>query len=162
MRRLELFQPVNNRKVIIGQFIFFLFWLGVNGFAIYLNPSPYGHGTHQELGLPPCPSVLLFNRPCPGCGLTTSFTAFIHGDFSQSFHAHPLGPFLYLTFSLFAILAMYGFVKKLRLNMSYKWVSKPLVAFGIIFILFGIARFALVTNYQTPYEKVYASHVELR
>lgn len=159
---MELFQPVNSRKQLVSQLLFFIFWLGVNGFAIYLTPSKYGHGTHQELGLPPCPSVLLFNRPCPGCGLTTSFTAFVHGDFSESFHAHPLGPPLYLIFSFFAILALYGFVKQKRINTSYRWVSKPLAAFGILFIVFGIARFALTTNYQTPYEQLYASHVQLR
>lgn len=28
--------------------------------------------------------------PCPGCGLTRSFNALWHGNFSASFHYHPL------------------------------------------------------------------------
>jgi len=32
-----------------------------------------GHGTHQQLGLPPCTFYVIFQRPCPACGMTTSW-----------------------------------------------------------------------------------------
>jgi hypothetical protein len=46
-----------------------------------LVPSPLGHGTHQQLGLPPCTVVLLWNTPCPACGMTTSWALATRGDF---------------------------------------------------------------------------------
>src|SRR5438270_12571671 len=93
---MALYESAEPRKRLSGQLMFFGVWLAITGFGAYLHPDPSGHGTHTQLGLPPCPSVLLFNRPCPGCGLTTSFTAFIHGDLASAFHAHPLGPLLYV------------------------------------------------------------------
>jgi Protein of unknown function (DUF2752) len=45
-----------------------------------LTPSPLGHGTHQQLGLPPCTSILLWNKPCPACGMTTSWALATRGD----------------------------------------------------------------------------------
>jgi hypothetical protein len=59
--------------------------------ALLLNPDPRGFGTHQQLGLPPCTFRFLFGRPCPGCGMTTSFAHFVRGQFAQSVHANPAG-----------------------------------------------------------------------
>ncbi len=33
----------------------------------------------------------LFHIPCPGCGLTRSFIAIVHGQFVQSYDSHPAG-----------------------------------------------------------------------
>ncbi len=41
-----------------------------------LEPSRTGRGTHQQLGLPPCTSIVLFGAPCPACGMTTSWALF--------------------------------------------------------------------------------------
>ncbi|MFT4126645.1 MAG: DUF2752 domain-containing protein [Gordonia sp. (in: high G+C Gram-positive bacteria)] len=38
-----------------------------------------------------CPFRLLTGLPCPGCGLTRSWVYAMHGDWSQSFAAHPFG-----------------------------------------------------------------------
>src|SRR5205085_8465910 len=91
------------RRELSGQMLIFLVWFGITAVGAFLKPDPSGHGTHTQLGLPPCPSVLLFSRPCPGCGLTTSFTAMIHGDLPAAFHAHLLGPFLYLGLTGYAL-----------------------------------------------------------
>src|SRR5687768_9011989 len=87
----SLFEPVEPRRVR-GGFVFFGSWLVVTGIALALTPNPAGHGTHKQLGLSACPSAVLFDRPCPGCGLTTSWTAFVHGDFAASVSAHLFGP----------------------------------------------------------------------
>src|SRR5690606_33691507 len=47
--------------------------LGVLGLAPWLTPAAAGHGTHGQLGLPPCGWVLAMGRPCPSCGMTTAF-----------------------------------------------------------------------------------------
>lgn len=65
--------------------------LGCFAVAWMLNPDPRGFGTHQQLGLPPCTFQLLYRFPCPGCGMTTSFSHFVRGQFASSFHVNPAG-----------------------------------------------------------------------
>ncbi len=43
-----------------------------------------------------CPLRLLTGLPCPGCGLTRSFCAMIHGDLQHAVTFHLLGPALFL------------------------------------------------------------------
>lgn len=135
------------KKKLRGHLLWFLGWVFVTAVAIYLKPSPHLHGTHQQLGLPPCPSVLLFNRPCPGCGLTTSFVATVHGNLPLAFEAHPFGPFAYLLFTASAFACLYGFLKGKRFNTdsnAFNWSMAGLVG---AFILFGAIRMATVRVY---------------
>lgn len=143
--------PVKTR-VLLGQVFIFAVWLAITGFGIYLSPDKYGHGTHQQLGLPPCPSVLFFDRPCPGCGLTTSWTAFIHGHWAEAFHAHPLGPFLYLGFTWFALANLASAYKKRRLDTTSKAWSWGIMICAVTFFGFGILRFILTPHYASPGE----------
>ena len=62
--------------------------------AAWLSPSEEGHGTHTQLGLPPCGWVVGMGMPCPSCGMTTSFAHAADGDFIGSFRAQPAGAFL--------------------------------------------------------------------
>ena len=48
--------------------------------AEWLKPSPLRHGTHQQLGLPPCTFLALFGRPCPTCGMTTAWAHLVRGQ----------------------------------------------------------------------------------
>lgn len=141
------FRPVTTRKFLTGQLIWFGIWVFVTAAAIYLTPKPEGHGTHTELGLPPCPCVLLFGRPCPGCGLTTSFTATVHGHLLEAFRAHPFGPFLYLMLTVSALACLYGWVKKRHMDLSSRSFSRALGAFTMLFFAFGVARFAFSGHY---------------
>src|SRR5438477_6772779 len=130
---MALFEPAPSRRRIAGQLLYFLSWVTVTAVGAALHPSRTGHGTHEQLGLPPCPSVLLFDRPCPGCGLTTSWTAFIHGDFAFSFHAHPLGPSLYLFFAVTAILALRGFLAQQRFTIDSPRFNRAMIVVAIVF-----------------------------
>lgn len=56
-----------------------------------LTPSPLGHGTHQQLGLPPCTAVLLWSIPCPACGMTTSWALATRGEFAEAARANAGG-----------------------------------------------------------------------
>lgn len=56
-----------------------------------LHPSIRGLGTHEQLGLPPCPFFLLTGIPCPSCGLTTSFAHAARFHFYDAFIAQPFG-----------------------------------------------------------------------
>ncbi|MBA4063727.1 MAG: hypothetical protein C0501_08440 [Isosphaera sp.] len=47
--------------------------------------------THTQLGMPPCGFVLATGRPCPACGMTTSFALLVRGDVGASLRANWAG-----------------------------------------------------------------------
>jgi hypothetical protein len=149
---MAVFEPARSRRSIAGQVVWFTSWLAVTVVGAFLSPSPHGHGTHEQLGLPACPSVVFFDRPCPGCGLTTSFTATIHGRAIEAFQAHPLGPILYLIFTLSAVAALRGFMRRERFNVGEGPLYKAMWAFVIVFLSFGALRWYLMTDYAAPGE----------
>ena len=55
---------------------------------------PLSMGTHQQLGLPACGFVVLTGKPCPSCGMTTSFALLMAGDVVNSMRANFVGTFL--------------------------------------------------------------------
>lgn len=65
-----------------------------------LNPDARGVGTHEQLrwgaghGLTRCTWLAVFGRPCPTCGMTTSFAHAANVDFPASFRAQPMGALL--------------------------------------------------------------------
>ncbi len=56
--------------------------------------SPLVHGTHQQLGLPPCTLLSICGFPCPSCGMTTSISLLVHGDLAAAWRANCAGTFL--------------------------------------------------------------------
>ncbi len=140
------------RRVLAGQLMYGMLWVGVTLFGAVLRPEVAGHGTHEQLGLPPCPSALFWDRPCPGCGLTTSFSAFIHGNLPLAFHAHPLGPFLYLALTVTGIVAIGRFVQGRRLDVSVRPWSTWILIGAFVFAAFGFIRMALTPHYRSPAE----------
>lgn len=68
----------------------------VAGFALArsLDPDRRGYGTHQQLGLPECTVQILWNRPCPGCGMTTAFAHLVRGQWQAAARANPAGVLL--------------------------------------------------------------------
>lgn len=65
--------------------------LGFAVLATLVEPAPEGHGTHEQLGLPPCSTMELFGVPCPGCGVTTSVALATRGQIADSFLTQPFG-----------------------------------------------------------------------
>ena len=45
-----------------------------------VEPDRRGFGTHRQLGLPPCTFRVLFDRPCPSCGMTTAWAFLVRGE----------------------------------------------------------------------------------
>lgn len=73
--------------------------------ALCLNPyqadgSAKTMETHRQLGLPRCNMVELTGKPCPACGMTTSFALLTHGDVSNSLRANWVGTLLCATLIL--------------------------------------------------------------
>jgi hypothetical protein len=63
---------------------------------MYLTPSATGTGTHTLLGLAPCGMLLATGKPCPTCGVTTSFALAAHGRFGDSLVNQPFGLALFI------------------------------------------------------------------
>jgi hypothetical protein len=59
-----------------------------------LTPDAHGYGTHQQLGLPPCTFYLIFQRPCPACGMTTSWAWLLRGEIGRALAANAGGTLL--------------------------------------------------------------------
>jgi len=59
-----------------------------------------------------CVSILWFDLPCPGCGLTRAFCAMADGDLIRAFRFHTAGPLLYFATLYVVVMApiqKYGF-----------------------------------------------------
>ena len=59
-----------------------------------LTPDERGHGTHQQRGLPPCTFYVIFQRPCPACGMTTSWAWLLRGEVGRALAANAGGTLL--------------------------------------------------------------------
>jgi len=62
--------------------------------AAWLDPDPTGHGTHRQLGFPPCTFVQLFGVRCPSCGMTTAWAHTMNGNVAAAWRANPGGVLL--------------------------------------------------------------------
>ena len=62
--------------------------------AAWLRPNPLGMGTHQQLGLPPCTVVALYDMRCPSCGMTTSWSWLVRGRVIRSLQSNVGGTML--------------------------------------------------------------------
>jgi hypothetical protein len=57
----------------------------------WMQPSPAGVGTHEQLGLRACGWLAATGKPCPTCGMTTAVSWAAHGDLVRSFWVQPGG-----------------------------------------------------------------------
>jgi len=71
-------------------------FVAVIGVAAWLQPydadgQPLRMASHTQLGLQPCSMVVMSGKPCPACGMTTSFALLVHGDVLNSMRANWVG-----------------------------------------------------------------------
>jgi hypothetical protein len=59
--------------------------------AVFITPAPKGMGTHLQLGFKRCDFLRTTGLPCPSCGMTTSFSHFVRGNWLGSFYIQPMG-----------------------------------------------------------------------
>ena len=120
--------------------------------AAWLKPNPMGMGTHEQLGLPSCSFLIDYGKPCPFCGMTTSFSHMVRGQILHSFKAQPMG-------ALFALVALLvpvysAFVLKKMKPFFPKWYYRYwpwlLLVLGVLCLLSWVYK---ITAYSTslPY-----------
>lgn len=68
--------------------------IGLLLLARSLEPAPSGFGTHRQLGLPPCTSVLMWGAKCPSCGMTTAWAHATRGEWRHALEANVGGMLL--------------------------------------------------------------------
>ena len=89
------------------------------------------------LGLPGwiCPIRENLGIPCPGCGLSRSVTALLHGDLKTSLDFHAFGPLFLLAFGILALVSILPLNQRLHLINQIR-VFESKTRFSAIFLIF--------------------------
>ncbi len=122
---------------------------GIFAIAFWLNPydsdgTPRTMATHTQLGMPPCNFVLLTGKPCPACGMTTSFALLVRGDVSASVRANWTGTMIAVLWALTMVWAIAGGIAGRALFIPNGRGELVLtVAVGIVLVLM-LARWGVV------------------
>ena len=101
--------------------------------AAWFDPSQDGHGTHTQLGLPPCGWVVGLGIPCPSCGMTTSFAHAADGNLLSSFMTQPAGALLALGTAIVCVISGWVFLTGSALG-SF-WMSRVTTR---VYVLAGV------------------------
>lgn len=101
--------------------------------ASCLEPSPFGIGTHTQMGLPACSWPTALHIPCPSCGMTTAFAHAARGDLLASFMAQPFGALLALATAMVAVVGSFAAITGSRVltlftPLAGKWGAAIAVA----------------------------------
>ncbi len=99
--------------------------------AAGLSPSPLGHGTHTQLGLPPCGFLVVTGYRCPGCGLTTSFANMMDLAPLAALQANPFGVLLFISVVLFMGVALWGLMRGAPVFSTLERLRADRVALGL-------------------------------
>jgi len=120
-------------------------------FAIALWIRPYDEegnaellATHRQLGLPECSFKVITGKPCPSCGMTTSFALLVRGDVINSVRANFVGTLL----AVVCLLAIpWGVASLVRGRLLYvRSLERTLTWVVGIFLTLLLVRWAIVVG----------------
>jgi hypothetical protein len=120
---------------------------GILGVALALSPADRGLGTHEQLNLPPCGWIAMMDLPCMTCGMTTSFSHAVRGQFLASLLAQPLGFLLAMATAMTMLVSMQVTVTGSNLPMFFSrmWNRSMFWLVGIVFLA---AWFFKIASYR--------------
>ncbi len=93
-----------------------------------LDADRAGHGTHVQLGLPPCGFLASCGVPCATCGMTTAFTHAVHGSLLTAIAVQPVGALFGLLVAIVAIISGYALIRGVCLAPLGRWLWQPKLA----------------------------------
>ncbi len=107
-------RPGSPRTGLIVRLVLLVVGVGLAGVFVvagFVNPyhpdgTPKRMATHMQLGMPACNFVLLAGKPCPSCGMTTSFALLVRGDVAASLAANWAGTVIALLWALTMVWAL--------------------------------------------------------
>ena len=106
------------------------------------NDVPKTMATHTQLGMEPCNMVVMTGKPCPACGMTTSFSLLVHGDVLNSLRANWVGT---LTAIWWFSLIPWGFVSAYRGRFLFIRSGELWLTVGLtIMLTLMVARWAFI------------------
>ncbi|MBL4591009.1 MAG: DUF2752 domain-containing protein [Phycisphaerales bacterium] len=115
------------------------------GIASWMSPSDHGHGTHTQLGLAPCAWAVWFDKPCPSCGMTTSFAHAGEGHWVQSAKAQPFAVLLVIGSSAVFWGALVQAVSGAKLGDAFIGMLRPKVFLALGAFALGAWIYKIMT-----------------
>ncbi len=93
--------------------------------------------THTQLGLPKCSSVQMFGKPCPACGMTTSFALLTHGDVVNSMRANWVGTLMCAAVIVFTPWLLISAVRGRLLWVRNGELFSTIILSGLLLLMVG-------------------------
>jgi hypothetical protein len=115
--------------------------------SAYVKPyddegQPYLLGTHRDVGLPTCSFLLATRKPCPSCGLTTSFALLVRGDVKASWAANWVGTLMAV---VLAVAIPWGLASMIRGRLLFfASLERGLTWFVAVFLTLLLARWGIL------------------
>lgn len=100
--------------------------------AGFLKPDPSGVGTHTQLGLPGCLTVVATGVPCPACGMTTAFAHTVRGQWLTAVKTQPFGFALALAVMAGVLLCVHTLITGTGWSVNWYRVSPMLIVICVI------------------------------
>jgi len=122
-----------NRERLVS-FGLFLACTGLLALAAWLSPDPAGHGTHTQLGLPPCGFLERTGMPCLSCGMTTAVTHAAHGQILTAFYTQPFAAALAIVCAVLSLFSGVTTMTGASLAPLFQALIRPMT-----FIVVGVA-----------------------
>jgi Protein of unknown function (DUF2752) len=87
-----------------------------------------------------CLLQYLWQSPCPGCGITRSVIALLHGDFAQAWHFHPGGSAVLFGLAIQFGLGLLEQFRFLTANTRLRWIRNGDICIAICLIVVWCLR----------------------
>jgi hypothetical protein len=122
--------PFGNTQKAVGMNQFktslFISWLIISAVIFVVLLLPHVMGGEQILALTPeCQSVLKYGKPCFFCGVTRAFIAITKGDYQGAMGFNPFSIYLYLVFSINAVVALFFSLKWAMVKPRRPQIANP-------------------------------------
>lgn len=114
--------------------------------AVWIQPDTRGLGSHQQFGMPPCASIVLFGIPCPTCGMTTAFAHTVRGELGSAFFVQPAGFMLALATIAAATLSLAALLTGKVWHVNWYRVPPTRVTIAVLLVVLGGWIFKIATG----------------